>query len=110
MTDLGPFSSPGAEYTPGIRFKTAAAILAVGQRLLSYIACRGFMILQWDNSSRLLHLQGLIVLADSKSRGMLVLAGDFLSCKLLLRVLYLPGKENGPRPDTKLLLGALIKA
>ena len=82
MTDLGLFSSPGAEYTPGIRFKTAAAILAVGQRLLSYIACRGFMILQWDNSSRLLHLQGLIVLADSKSRGMLLLTGEshFLRC------------------------------
>ena len=23
---------------------------------------------------------------------------------------YLPGKENGPQPDTKLLLSALIKA
>ena len=33
-----------------------------------------------------------------------ILAGDFLSCT------YLPGKENGPRLDTKLLLSALIKA
>ena len=30
------FLLPGADYSPGIRFKATAAILAVGQRLLSY--------------------------------------------------------------------------
>ena len=73
------------------------------------LACRGFLILRSDNSSRLMHLPGLVVLAGSKSRGMLLLVEDFLSCKMF-RVLYLPGTENGSRPDTKLLLSALIKA
>ena len=108
---LGNFLLPRADYySPQIIFNTVAAILAVGQPFLSYNTSHGFPILRSDNSSRLLHFPGLIVLAGSKSREMLVLAGDFLSCKLLFRVLYLPGKENGPRPDTKLLLGALIKA
>ena len=96
----------GAEYAPQIIFKTAAAILVVVQRLLSYKTCRGFLILWLDNSSRLLHLPGLIVLAGSKSRGMLVLAGDFLSCKQLIAVLYLLGKENDSRPNTKPWLSA----
>ena len=81
-------------------FKSAAAILAVEQRLLF----RRFLILRSDNSSRLLHLSGLIVLAGSKSRGMLLLARDFLSCKLRVGVLYLPRQENYPRQS------ALIKA
>ena len=78
----------------------------VVQRLLSNKTCRGFLILWSDNSSRLLHLPGLIVLAGSKSRGMLVLAGDFLSCKQLIAVLYLLGKENDSRPNTKPWLSA----
>ena len=40
--------------------------LYIEQRLLSYNTCRGFLILRLDNSSRLLHLPGLIVLAGSK--------------------------------------------
>ena len=77
-----------------------AAILAVKQRLLNYNTCRRFLILRSVNSSRLLHLPELIVLADSKSRGMLVLTGDFLSCNQLVGVLYLRGKENDLRPST----------
>ena len=46
-----PFSSPGADYPPQIIFKTAAPILAVGQRLLSYNTCRRFLILRSDNFS-----------------------------------------------------------
>ena len=46
------------------------------------------------------------MLEGNNSRGMLLMAKDFLSCKLLLRVLGLPGKENDPQPETKPLLGA----
>ena len=93
----------GAEYAPQIIFKTAAVILAAEQRLLRYNTCQRFLILRLDNSSWLLHLSGLAVMSAVK-------AGDFLSCKQLEWVLYLPGKENDPRPDTKLLLSAVIKA
>ena len=55
-------------------------------------------------------LDGLIVLARSKIKGMLVLATDFLSCKQLVGVLYLPGKENDPRPNTQPWLSALLKS
>ena len=41
---------------------TAAAILVIEQRLLSYNICHEFLILRSDNFSRLLHLPGLIVL------------------------------------------------
>ena len=33
----GIFSSPWADFTPQIKFRTAAATLAVDQRLLSYV-------------------------------------------------------------------------
>ena len=69
-----PFSSPGADYPPQIIFKTAAPILAVGQRLLSYNTCRRFLILRSDNFSWLLHLPGLIVLAGSKNRRLHLMA------------------------------------
>ena len=71
----GTFLLPGADYSPGIRFKTTAAILAVVQRLLSYNTCRGFQLLRSDNFSWLLHLPGNIELVDSKSRGMLLMTG-----------------------------------
>ena len=71
----GTFLLPGPDYTPHIKFKTAAAILAVGQRLLCYNTCRIFLILRSDNCSRLLHLPSPIVLAASKSRGMLLYTG-----------------------------------
>ena len=47
----GTFLLPGPDYTPHIKFKTAAAILAVGQRLLCYNTCRIFLILRSDNCS-----------------------------------------------------------
>ena len=49
---------PGAYYSPGIRFKTTAAILAVGQRILSYDTCWGIQLLGSGNLSWLLHLPG----------------------------------------------------
>ena len=41
---------------------------------------------------------------------MLLLAGDFISCKQMVGVLYLPGKENDPQSNTKPWLSAFIKA
>ena len=78
------FLLPGPDYTPQIKVKTAAAILAVEQRLLSYNPCRGFLILRSDNFSRLLHLPEPIELVGSKSRGIALLAGKFLHLLLLL--------------------------
>ena len=54
---------PGAYYSPGIRFKTTAAILAVGQSLLSYNTYRGIQQLRPNNCSLLLHLLGKFALA-----------------------------------------------
>ena len=68
---------PGADYAPQIIFKTAAAIQAVVQHLLCYNTCRRFLILRSDSFSWLLHLPWPIILAGSKSRGMLLLAADF---------------------------------
>ena len=108
LMHLAKAYSPTGEFTPPRGWictkdhilNYTAAILAMKQCLLNYNTCRRFLILRSVNSSRLLHLPELIVLADSKSRGMLVLAGDFLSCKQLVGVLYLPGKENDLRPST----------
>ena len=63
----GIFLLPGADYSPQIRFKTSAAILAVGQCLHSYNTCRGFLILGSDNCSSLLYLPGLIGLVEAKA-------------------------------------------
>ena len=52
----GTFLLPGAEYAPQIIFKTAAANLAVEQRLLGYNTYRRFLILLSDNFYWLLHL------------------------------------------------------
>ena len=74
----GIFLLPGADYSPQIIFKTAAAILAVPQRLLSFNTCRGFLILRSDNSYRLLHLPGncfFIKSMLSHSLGNLIFAG-----------------------------------
>ena len=49
---------PGAYYSPGIRFKTTAAILAVGQRLLSFNTYCGNQLLWSGNFPWLLHLPG----------------------------------------------------
>ena len=62
----GIFLLSGADYSLQIRFKTAAAIRAVVQRLLSYNTCRGFLILRSNNSSKLLHLPGLIELTAAQ--------------------------------------------
>ena len=72
----GTFLLPGADFSPGIRFKTAAVILAAVQRLLSYNPCRGFQLLRSEIFSWLFHLPGIIELAGSKSRGMLLLTGE----------------------------------
>ena len=61
-----------------IIFKTAAVILAVQQRLLSYNTCWWFLILGSENFSSPLHLPAPIVLVGSKSRGMLAFSADFL--------------------------------
>ena len=49
---------PGVYYSPGIRFKTTAVILAVVLRLLSYNTCRGKQLLRPNSCSWLLHLPG----------------------------------------------------
>ena len=54
------------------------------QRLLSYNTCYGFQILRSDNFSWLLHLSGTIELEGSKSRGIVLLAGEFSNLVLLL--------------------------
>ena len=70
MAGRGRFSSPG------IKFKTAAVILAVVHRLLSYNTSRGFQLLWSDIFSWLLHLPVTIELDSSKSRRMLLLTGE----------------------------------
>ena len=83
------FLLPRAYYSPGIRFKTTLAILAVVQCLLSYNTCRGFLLLRSDIFSWLLHLPGNIELAGSKSQGMPVLTGEahFRHCYSINRIL-----------------------
>ena len=71
------FLLPGADSTPQIRFQTAAAILAAGQRLLSLITCRRLWIMRSEITSWLLHWPAAILLAGSKNRVLLLLAGDF---------------------------------
>ena len=61
----GIFLLPGTDFTLQIIFKTASAILAVGQSLINYNICRRFLILRSETFSRLLHLPVYIVLADS---------------------------------------------
>ena len=86
----GTFLLPGADCVPQIRFKTAAAILAVVKRLVIYnlpqipdLAVRELLL------AVLLHLPALIVLAGSKCRGMLLLAADILILKELKGLLYI---------------------
>ena len=55
-------------------------LLALVQRLLSFITCCRFKILQSEITSWLLHWPATIVLAGSKHRGFFLLARD-LSCK-----------------------------
>ena len=62
------FLLPGADYATQIRSKTAAAILAARQRLLSYVTCCGFLILRSEITSWLLHWLATIELAGSKAR------------------------------------------
>ena len=91
LGQAGDLSPPrGADYSPHLIFKTAAANLAVEQRLLIRNTCRGFLNLRLDNSSMLLHLPGLIC------QGMLELAGDFLSCKLLSEFYTCRGRKMVP--------------
>ena len=66
--------------SPGIRFKTIVAILAVVQCLPS----RGFQLLRSDSFSWLLHLPGNIELAGIESRGMILLAREFSNLLLVL--------------------------
>ena len=68
------FLLPGAHSSLQMEFKTAAAFLAVEHRLLIYITCRRFLILWWENFSRLLYWPATILLAGSKNRGMLLLS------------------------------------
>ena len=77
----GTFLLPGVYYSPGKRFKTTAAILAVVLRLLSYNTCRGNQLLRTNNCSWLLHLPGTIVLAGSKSRRRILLTGEAPFCR-----------------------------
>ena len=101
-------------YCPtGEIFKTAAVILAVEQRLLSYNTCRRFLILRSDVASWLFHYTVYSrhpLCWRAVSRGMLLLAGDFLSSKQLEGFLNLLQKKYDPWADTKLLLSALKKA
>ena len=55
---------------------TTVAILAVGQRILSYNNCRGIQLLQSGNFSWLLHLPRKIELAGSSSPGHFLLTGE----------------------------------
>ena len=77
----GTFLLHGADYSLGIRFKMTAAILAVVQHLLSYNTCRRFLLLRSDSFSWLLHLPGNIVLAGSKSRGIVLLTRETHFCR-----------------------------
>ena len=85
----------GRLLTYRIKFKTAGAILAVVQRLLSYNTCLGIQLLVSDIFSWLLHLLGTIELVGSKSRGMLLLTGQahFCRCYTVNQILlwHLPG-------------------
>ena len=78
------FLLPGAHSSPQIRFKSAVAILAVEQRLLSYITS------QISDPAGGEFLQAIVK------------AGDFLSIKELEGFLYLSNKKNDIRHDTKL--------
>ena len=49
------FLLPMTDYAPTIRFKTAALVMALEQRILSCITCCRFQILQSENASWLLH-------------------------------------------------------
>ena len=103
---LGIFLLPRAHSSPQIRFKTAAAILAVKQGLFTYITCRRFLILRSENFSRLLNWPATILLPSSKNQGMLLPGRDSPACKDLEGLLFLPQKKNDLRHDTKLLLSA----
>ena len=49
------FLLPMTDYAPTIRFKTAALVMALEQRILSCITCCRFQILLSENASWLLH-------------------------------------------------------
>ena len=102
------FSSPGLALLTADQFKTGAAILAVEQRLLSYNTCCRFWILRSENFSWLLRLPAPIELTSSRAGECSYLPQIF---QLELEgLLYLPGKENDLRPNTKLLLNVIVKS